>query len=74
MSRGTFGRLVQEGPKALGTESTHCRTGRCRITSSVRWTATSAMRRALREGQTPRRLQEKARSRSCPQSVHRSRA
>ena len=58
----------------MGTESTHCRTGRCGMTSSVRCAATSAMRRALQEGQTPRPLQEKARSRSCPQSVHRSRA
>ena len=44
------------------------------MTSSVRCAATSAMRRALQEGHTPRPLQEKARSRSCPQSVQRSRA
>lgn len=58
----------------MGTESTHWRTGRCGITASVRCAATSAMRRALQEGQTPRPLQEKARSRSCPQSPQRSRA
>jgi hypothetical protein len=38
------------------------------------WREGFAMRRALQEGQTPRPLQEKARSRSCPQSVHRTRA
>jgi len=32
------------------------------------------MRRAVQDGHTPRPLQEKARSRSCPQSVHRTRA
>ena len=36
--------------------------------------ATSAMRRVLQVGQTPRPLQENARSRSCPQSVQRTRA
>jgi hypothetical protein len=70
----TSGVWCRNGRSRLGTDSTHCRTGRCGNTSSVRWAATSAMRRALHEGQTPRPLQEKARSRSCPQSVQRTRA
>ena len=41
---------------------------------SVRWAATSAIRRVLHEGQMPRPLQEKAIRRSWPQSSHRARA
>lgn len=41
------------------TESTHWRTGRSGNTSSVRCAATSALRRALHEGQTPRTLRER---------------
>ena len=44
------------------------RAGRCGSTWSVRWAATSHMRRALHEGPMPRLLHENGISRSWPPS------
>jgi hypothetical protein len=66
--------VEQEGRIRFGRESTHWRTGSGGRTWSVRWAATSTMRRALQEGQTPRPLQEKATRRSAAHASQRMRA
>jgi len=43
--------------RRLGTESTHWRTGRRRITWSARCAAVSTMRQVVQDGQTPLHLQ-----------------
>jgi len=70
----TSGVWCRKGRIRLGTDGTHCRTGRCGTTWSVRCATTSAMRRALQEGHTPLPLQENARRRPWPQSPQRTRA
>jgi hypothetical protein len=69
--RGSWGR---KGRIRFGREKTHWRTGSGGRTWSVRWAATSTMRRALQEGQTPRPLQEKATRRSAAHASQRMRA
>ena len=61
------GSLANRNRKGCGTLGTHRRTGRSGNTSSTRWVALSAMRRAPQLGQNPRLLQLKATSRSARQ-------
>jgi hypothetical protein len=45
----------------LGTDNTHWRYGALGRTRSTRWAAVSAIRRAVHDGQMPRRLHENVR-------------
>ena len=66
--------LAQASSKrsAIGSDSTHWRTGTCGMTWSTRCAAVCDMRRAPHDGQNPRRLQLKASSLSWPHSPQRS--
>ena len=68
------GSCMRWGRSRLGTDSTHCRIGTIGTTLSLRWSANSAMRRFVHDGQTQRPLQLKATSRSWQQSAQRARA
>jgi hypothetical protein len=67
-----LGRSARKQRSRFGTEITHCRTGTGGIMRSTRCAAVCAIRRPLQEGQTPRLLQEKATTKTCPHEAQRA--